>query len=250
MWGYMASSFEKATNPSQYDEETVYWEKIGLSETPTRKFFLEKITSSLGDVRGKDILDVGSGTGWLLEEMRRAGAHDVLGIEPSVKNVELARKYHPDIPIKQASLESFEEEGKKWDVILAVMIFPHIRDADEAMKKVASLLNDDGVLVLITPNYEYMRTPRFDYEIEIEDVNEEEFSVQTKRPWGMVYDIVRKPDVYVKAAEVQGLRKVTVEPISPTPELIEAEPKYEQFEHRGIADLLMFRKATDVDNRD
>lgn len=234
--------FSKATNPKQYDLEAVYWEEIGDANSPTRQFFREYLFSDENRFQNKDVLDVGSGTGWFLDAMLQQGAKSVVGIEPSDHNVLLARRNYPKVETILSSLEDFKSE-KLFDAIVSVMVMVHIPNINEAMKKMSALLKLSGKLYIVVPPYEYTRTPRFDYEIEVEYLNENEYVASIKRPHGTLVDIVRKTSVYQEAAHRVGLQLKEEIGLIPTKDLLEKEPKYKEFSKTAIADLLIFEKT-------
>ena len=78
------------------------------------------------------ILDIGSGGGLLSEPMSRLGA-EVIGIDASAKNIEVAKlhakKNGLNIKYYCASPETFETKTK-FDVILNMEIVEHVEDVD------------------------------------------------------------------------------------------------------------------------
>lgn len=237
----MASNLiKKATNPSQYD--SLSWEYDGLANSPRTQIFTTHILRDRSIFKDKDVLDIGSGTGWLLEAVHNAGARSALGIEPSKKNVELAKKHHPEFETICTSLEEFSTQ-QKFDIIISVQVMVHIADVPEAMQKIANLLREGGQFLLIVPDVEYARTPRYDYEMNIEDINPGEYIVSTKRPNGVITDIIRKPEVYEKSAKAAGLRLLKQEDIFPLESFLKQKKGGEKFSGAPIAVLMHFQKA-------
>lgn len=234
--------FKQATDPKQYDQEALYWEEMGATNSPTRQFFKEFLFADSNKFRDANILDIGSGTSWLLEEMRNRGARTVLGIEPSEHNVMVAKRIYPDVTTMLSSLDNFES-NTEYDHITSVMVMVHISDVDHAMSKIAELLKPLGELHMFVPPYEYTKTPRFDYKIKTEDINEDEYVAAVKRPNGVITDIIRKTSVYQEAGNKAGLSLVEAIDMKPTKNLLEREPKYEQFKDAAIAEYLLFRKG-------
>src|SRR3990167_3473733 len=149
----MSRLFNRATDPFQYDLKETGWENEGVGlESPTRAHFWEYLKVYAKSWRGKKVLDVGSGIGWLINEVNKLGAIEAVGIEPSIKNVKLSKKYYPDTRTVNCRLEDFREKGK-YDVIVGVMSFGHVADLDNAFEKVSDLLTPKGELVIIVPDY-------------------------------------------------------------------------------------------------
>lgn len=233
------SLLSKATDPSQYDN--LNWALNGLSDSPRTKLFGSYILSDPSFFENKDVLDIGSGAGWLLEEMHNAGARSVLGIEPSQKNVDLANEHHPEFTTICTTLEGFSTK-EVFDVVTSIHVMVHIADLDEVMKKIAELLRENGDFFLIIPDFEYARMERHGYEMNIDNVGEDEYIVSTKRPNGVITDIIRKPEVYVVIAQNEGLFLVDRKDILPVENFLEANNAGEEFRNIPLATFLRFRK--------
>ncbi len=100
------------------------------------------------------ILDIGSGGGLLSEPMSRLGA-EVIGIDASAKNIEVAKLHAKknDLNIKYycASPETFETKTK-FDVILNMEIVEHVEDVDFFLKSCSKLLKKNGLMFVATLN--------------------------------------------------------------------------------------------------
>lgn len=233
------SLLSRATNPSQYDN--LNWAYDGLVDSPRTKIFSVHILSDPSFFHNKAILDIGSGAGWLLEAMHKAGARSVLGIEPSQKNVDLANQHHPEFKTICTTLEEFST-NQTFDVITSVQVMVHIADAAGAMKKIAGLLRDGGEFFLITPDFEYARMQRHGYEMTIEDVNTSEYIVSTKRKNGVITDIIRKPEAYIACAQNEGLTLIDQKEVLPVEDFLRGKESSEQFQKIPLAQFLRFKK--------
>ena len=103
---------------------------------------------------GLKILDIGCGGGLLSEPMARLGAK-VIGIDPSVKNIKVA-KHHlkkSKLNIKYYSLspEKFKSNNK-FDVILNMEIVEHVENVDIFIKQSAKFLKKSGIIFIATLN--------------------------------------------------------------------------------------------------
>ena len=100
------------------------------------------------------ILDIGCGGGLLSEPMKRLGA-DVVGIDASNKNIQVAKihakKNKLDIKYICTSPESFETKNK-FDVILNMEIIEHVKDVDFFLKSCSKLLKKNGIMFVATLN--------------------------------------------------------------------------------------------------
>ena len=101
-----------------------------------------------------DILDIGCGGGLLSEPMFRMGAN-VVGIDASKKNIEIA-KFHAkknklNVKYICASPETLKV-NKKFDVILNMEIIEHVNDVNLFIKKSSALLKKNGLMFVATLN--------------------------------------------------------------------------------------------------
>tara|TARA_B100001250_G_scaffold405332_1_gene422655 strand:- start:1035 stop:1763 length:729 start_codon:yes stop_codon:yes gene_type:complete len=103
---------------------------------------------------GLKILDIGCGGGLLSEPMARLGAN-VTGIDPSSKNIKVAKhhlkKSKLNIKYFECSPERFNSNSK-FDVILNMEIIEHVENVDTFIKQSSRFLNKQGVMFIATLN--------------------------------------------------------------------------------------------------
>ena len=113
--------------------------KLNLSDKPLKKI---------------NILDIGCGGGLLSEPMSRLGAN-VVGIDASKKNIEIAKFHAKKSRLKIdyicASPETLKTK-KKFDVILNMEIVEHVNDINFFIKQSSNLLKKDGLMFIATLN--------------------------------------------------------------------------------------------------
>ena len=101
-----------------------------------------------------NILDIGCGGGLLSEPMSRLGAN-VVGIDASKKNIEVAKFHAKKNKLKInyicASPEILKIQ-KKFDVILNMEIVEHVEDINFFIKKSSELLKKNGLMFIATLN--------------------------------------------------------------------------------------------------
>lgn len=229
----------KATNPGQYDSLILDWEKEGMLDSPTRKFFHEYLEANLENLAGKRVLDVGSGTGHLSKLFSKLGAREIHGIEPAHKNVEISKKLYPEMKVTEQAFEEARSE-QPFDVVVVVMAFEHMRNLDSAFQKLSQFVRPNGSLYIVVGDKEYHTTERFGYELGVEDLGHGEVATSTKRPYGTMHDIFRPISNFVEAAEKAGFVLKKQIALVPTEKFIKAEPKYKQFEGKPLNHLLLF----------
>jgi predicted TPR repeat methyltransferase len=108
------------------------------------------IVERLPDPRHATLMDFACGTGRVLEALAPVVGRAV-GVDISASMLEVARRLVPAAEIHCCDLtRSAELDGRRFDVITAFRFFPNAEPAlrDEAMAKLATLLADDGLLVI------------------------------------------------------------------------------------------------------
>lgn len=102
---------------------------------------------------GKEsILDVGSGYGFFLEEMKKRG-FDVAGVEISEERRNLSRQI-TDCEIYSIDLTKTIEGLRKYSIITLFHVIEHLIEPVKFCQSVYGILEDDGVFILELPNAE------------------------------------------------------------------------------------------------
>lgn len=193
-----AALFDRAVDPLQYDATDVEW-SAGDGETAREAFFWSVLAPLADTWRGRRVLDVGAGTGWLLDRIEAAGASVVQGIEPSTRNVAAGRRRGRNLVCCQ--LEEFEPEAP-FDVVLMLMVLSHVRDPEVAFRRAHCLLVPGGELqAVIEPYSEESRL----WEIDRVRLRPGEDVILLDHPRGPIADVLRTPEMYVKAAAQAAL---------------------------------------------
>ena len=122
-----------------------------IKDNIIKKFNLNSSNKPLKTI---NILDIGCGGGLLSEPMSRLGAN-VVGIDASKKNIEVAKFHAKKSKLKInyicASPEILKIQ-KKFDVILSMEIVEHVEDINFFIKKSSELLKKNGLMFIATLN--------------------------------------------------------------------------------------------------
>lgn len=124
---------------------------FSLKEVLDRRFF-KKLLSRL-TIQSIRVLDVGGGTGWLLDLIRSADPRvtdtQVVDLDEDAGSV--ARDHgHAYF---QGTVESFQSETP-FDIALLLNLIEHVEDPVAVLTSVKNILSPEGLIVIKTPNYD------------------------------------------------------------------------------------------------
>jgi 2-polyprenyl-3-methyl-5-hydroxy-6-metoxy-1,4-benzoquinol methylase len=151
------------TNPQPKEDEIgkYYQSEEYVSHTDTkkglinnlyhiaRKLTLNRKLSILNKYHKKtSLLDIGCGTGYFAEHMKAKG-YMVSGMEPDVETNKLASSR-----LGQEVFHSLDDVRGKYKLITMWHVFEHVHDINDTVKKLNTLLDKDGVLIIAVPNPE------------------------------------------------------------------------------------------------
>jgi 2-polyprenyl-6-hydroxyphenyl methylase/3-demethylubiquinone-9 3-methyltransferase len=104
---------------------------------------------------GGRVLDVGCGTGFLLEELARRGYHG-LGVDLSPESVEIAKGRLQELGAADRLTaevgSAYEPPEGPFDLITLTDVLEHLEEPRRCLGALAAQLAPDGLLVVSTPN--------------------------------------------------------------------------------------------------
>lgn len=111
-----------------------------------------------GDVKGKDILDIGSSFGWFEKMSLEAGCKSIAGIEPKKEDFYLAEKEAPGAVFKGGSALQIPFAGNSFDLVAMFDVIEHIPKNTEplAIKEIKRVLRPGGKIVISTPFFYWL----------------------------------------------------------------------------------------------
>jgi len=100
---------------------------------------------------GTTVLDFGCGVGYYTIPISRKCTH-IIGVDISDHNIELARQYAQALAVNNVTyiatdfLDYFSQEP--FDIVYAITVLMHIKDINQALHKINSLLKPGGLLLI------------------------------------------------------------------------------------------------------
>ena len=115
----------------------------------------ERFWEVVGEVKGKAILDLGCGQGWLSGELARRGAA-VVGIDGAETLVERARELYPGLAFRVGDLSEgipgMAELGTMFDVVVSNMVVMDLPKVDTLFAAAGRVLRPGGMFVFTLPH--------------------------------------------------------------------------------------------------
>lgn len=96
------------------------------------------------------VLDIGSGMGHFLSRFKKAGLHELTGIEPSPQAARLGREVY-DLEIRTETVDSFAPAAP-FGLITLCGVLEHIADLQASLRRINMLLETDGHLFIAVPD--------------------------------------------------------------------------------------------------
>jgi 2-polyprenyl-3-methyl-5-hydroxy-6-metoxy-1,4-benzoquinol methylase len=138
------------TSSEKQNQEEFTWERsVDFNEYNSILGYYQ-VQSCLEFARGPAVLDLPCGDG-LLTSMFSRHFERVVGVDASGAHLARARARLPEAEFHEALIEELEL-NEKFDSVFMLNILEHVVDPIIALRKAASFLKDDGVLIVHVPN--------------------------------------------------------------------------------------------------
>ncbi len=140
-----------ATDPriAFFNHHAPTWDQTGPDPAVTLRR-LQELNGRLGLERGRDVLEIGCGTGqitgWLADTVKPGR---VVAADFSPAMLEQARKRGLDADFMLMDICREEPVTRQFDRVLCFHSFPHFRDQKAALRQIARLLKPGGQLLVV-----------------------------------------------------------------------------------------------------
>ncbi|KRG11929.1 class I SAM-dependent methyltransferase [Lederbergia galactosidilytica] len=103
----------------------------------------------MGDLKDKDVLDLGCGFGWHCRYAREQQARSVIGVDISERMIEKASEMtnDPSISYKRVPIEDIEFSNAQFDIVISSLAFHYIQPFQTVCAKVYNYLRSGGSFV-------------------------------------------------------------------------------------------------------
>jgi 2-polyprenyl-6-hydroxyphenyl methylase/3-demethylubiquinone-9 3-methyltransferase len=127
--------------------------RIGFIRDVAARHFVREPGDAALD--GLTLCEIGCGGGLLTEPMRRLGA-EVTGVDPSARNIGIARSHAETSGLKitylQCAAEDMVDRGERFDIVLAMEVVEHVANVDVFIASCAELVKPGGLMFVATLN--------------------------------------------------------------------------------------------------
>jgi 2-polyprenyl-6-hydroxyphenyl methylase/3-demethylubiquinone-9 3-methyltransferase len=132
------------------------WLRTLQNLVPARFAFFDPI---VGDWRGKAVLDLGCGGGFMAEALTERGA-TVTGIDPSEAAIAAARRHAEandlEIDYRVSGGERLPFANGVFDIVVCVDVLEHVEDLKRVLTEIRRVLRPNGVFLFDTINRTWM----------------------------------------------------------------------------------------------
>lgn len=134
------------------------------SKNPLQKFlignFYKELISNIKDLRIDSVLDVGCGEGFTLNKLYKNKIGKRLeGVDFEKNSVEIGKKLHPHLVLKQGSIYGLEYKNNSFDLVLATEVLEHLEDPKKGLKELVRV--SKKYLLLSVPNEPFFMLANF-----------------------------------------------------------------------------------------
>jgi len=142
------------SSPLKYYSKIEAYDKISFSE---RLRYLKKYFPKPGT-----LLEIGSSSGTFLKTAQKSN-WQVVGIEPNISKCKEFRSHNKDVKIHNEffNLDFAKKHKRKYDLIYSSDVIEHIQNPTLFLKACKFLLNKNGYLVTVTPDFDNILTKIF-----------------------------------------------------------------------------------------
>ena len=106
-------------------------------------------------LKGLRILDIGCGGGILSEPLARLGA-SMVGVDPSEKNIEVAKLHAEqsdlEVDYRCSTAEQLSSDGEEFDLVLAMEVVEHVADVPLFVRSCGDMVKPGGMMIAATLN--------------------------------------------------------------------------------------------------
>jgi len=150
-----------------------------IPNTPGQKFLYQehliRYLFATQFVKSKTVLDAACGSGYGSSLMLEKGASQVIGIDNSSEAIDFCKKNFPEknLEFHVAECTQLPFNNTQFDLVVSFETIEHLQNQENFVSEISRVLNNDGILVISTPNssiYEE-KNPYHEHELNLSEFN-------------------------------------------------------------------------------
>ncbi len=169
---------------------------------------LERIVAA-GKIRKNDVvLDVGTGTGILVPEIRKYAPLRIYGCDLSANMLAQLKRNYPEVSTIQADVKDLDLADASVDVVFINACYPNIAAKEDAFANIARMMKKGGRMVIAHPlGRAFVETLRRSAPYPLDDFPDKAQAEDLFRPFGFeIRELVDEEKLYILRAEkIDGL---------------------------------------------
>lgn len=157
--------YKKIYNEDYFSGKTSFFYRQGYGNF-NQKFFYDRLYSPLKKYIAKKqkarVLDIGCAYGFILERFPQT--YEKFGLDISNYAISKAKKRVPNGIFKIADAQKkFDFKKNYFDFVIANDVLEHLEKPEAALSNIYTILKDDGILYINTPNLNFIRKTVYHY---------------------------------------------------------------------------------------
>jgi len=122
--------------------------------------FYKTIVSQISPLKVKNILDAGCAEGFTLERIKENNiCKNLEGVDFSKKSIELGKKIHPKLNLKQGDVYNLKYGSNSFDLVLCMEVLEHLKNPVKALSEIIRV--SSKYILLSVPNEPFFRIGNF-----------------------------------------------------------------------------------------
>lgn len=114
-------------------------------------FEKDELLKLIGDIKGKQVLDAGCGTGRMISELREKGAI-IKAVDISEEALRMVNNKFPDVETILADVNKLPFKDESFDFVLAAFLIVHIKNINPVFDEIHRVLKNNGRFILSNIN--------------------------------------------------------------------------------------------------
>ncbi len=140
----------KSQSNEKLRQESCPWSRSDYHAEYNKILAHFKIKSCLEHIRGTSLLDIACGDGLITVQFKEYFSR-IVGVDASGVHLAEARKRLPGVEFHESLIEELNL-CEKFDTILMFDLLEHVIDPVMVLKRAASFLKEDGIMIIQVPN--------------------------------------------------------------------------------------------------